>query len=75
MNSYNNMVTYNQWSYVTIPGILEVVFVALRERIPIGRLLFGGSPEESAILWEDCPLPVFLQMVVQNLVFFLDIRA
>jgi len=38
------MVTYNQWSYVTIPGILEVVFVALRERIPIDRLLFGGSP-------------------------------
>ena len=75
MNSYNNMVTYNQWSYVTIPGILEVVFVALRERIPIGRLLFGGSPEESAVLQENCPLTACLQMGVQDLVFFLDIRA
>jgi hypothetical protein len=37
-----------------MPGILEVVFVTLFEAIPIDRLLFGGSPEESAI--ENCSL-------------------
>jgi hypothetical protein len=62
MNSYDNMVTYNQWSYVTMPGILEMVFMALREGMPIDRLLFGGSPEESAILQENCPLTACLQM-------------
>jgi len=39
-----------------MPGILEVVFVALCEAISIDRLLFGGSPEESAILQENCSL-------------------
>ena len=75
MNSCNNMVKYNQWSYVTMPGILEVVFVALCEAIPIDRLLLEESPEESAILQENCPLTAYLQMGVQDLVFFLDIRA
>jgi hypothetical protein len=56
-------------------GILELAFKTISERIEIDRLLFEEGRKESAILWEDCPLPVFLQMAVQNLVFFLDIRA
>jgi len=48
MNSCNDMVTYDQWSYVTIPVILEEAFVALHEGIPIDRLLFGGSCYEYA---------------------------
>ena len=75
MNSCNNMVKYNQWSYVTMPGILEVVFVALCEAIPIDRLLLEESPEESAILQENCPLTAYLQMGVQDLVFFLVIMV
>ena len=75
MNSCNNMVKYNQWSYVTMPGILEVVFVALCEAIPIDRLLFEESRKELAILREDCPLTVSLQMGVQDPVFVLDIMA
>ena len=75
MNSCNNMVTYDQWSYVTMIGILELAFKTIGERIEIDSLLFEEGRKESAILWEDCPLPVFLQMGVQDLVFFLDIRA
>ena len=75
MNSCNNMVKYDHWSYVTMPGILEVVFVALCEAIPIDRLLFEESRKELAILREDCPLTVSLQMGVQDPVFVLDIMA
>jgi hypothetical protein len=75
MNWCYNVVTYDQWSYVTMPGILEVVFVALCEAIPIDRLLFGGSPEESAILQENCPLTAYLQVVVQDPVFVSDTMA
>ena len=75
MNSCNNMVTYDQWSYVTMIGILELLFKTIGERIEIDRLLFEEGRKELAILQENCPLPVFLQMGVQDLVFFLDIRA
>jgi hypothetical protein len=34
------------WSYMTMPGILEVVFIALREGIGINRLLFEESREK-----------------------------
>ena len=34
----NNMVIYDQWSYMTMRGILEVVSTALRKGIKIDRL-------------------------------------
>jgi len=46
MNSGNNMVIYDQWPYMTMPGILEVVFTALREGIQIDRLLFEEGRDE-----------------------------
>jgi hypothetical protein len=46
MISYNNMVIYDHWSYMTMFGILEVVFIALREKTQIDRLLFEESREE-----------------------------
>ena len=75
MNSCNNMVTYDQWSYVTMFGILELAFKTIGERIEIGRLLFEKGRKESAILWEDCLLTVFLQMGVQDPIFVLDIMG
>jgi len=39
MNGCHNMVIYDQWPYMTMFGILEVVFIALREGIQIDRLL------------------------------------
>jgi len=75
MNSCNNMVTYDQWSYMLMPGILELAFKTIGERIEIDRLLFEKGRKESAILQKNCPLTACLQMRVQDLVFFLDIRA
>ncbi|MDH3884481.1 MAG: hypothetical protein OET63_09710 [Desulfobacterales bacterium] len=46
MNECNNMVTYDQWSYMTLLGSLEVMFTALREGIQIDRLLFEENREE-----------------------------
>ena len=40
------MVIYDHWSYMTMFGILEVVFIALREKTQIDRLLFEESREE-----------------------------
>jgi len=37
----NNMVIYDHWSYMTILGILEVVFIALREEIKMEFQNFG----------------------------------
>jgi hypothetical protein len=56
-------------------GILELAFKTISERIEIDRLLFEEGRKESAILWEDCPLTVFLQMGVQDPIFVLDIMA
>ena len=53
----------------------EVVCTALREGIQIDRLLFAESPEEQAIWQVNCPLPVYLQMVVEDRVFVLDIMV
>ena len=52
------MVTYDNWSYVTMIGILELAFKTIGERIEIDRLLLEESRKELAILWEDCPLTV-----------------
>jgi len=46
VNWYHNMVIYDQWSYMTMPGILEVVFKDLREGIQFDRLLFEKRREE-----------------------------
>jgi len=40
MNSRNDMVIYDQWSYMTMVGIFEVLFNAFRQRIQIDRMLF-----------------------------------
>jgi hypothetical protein len=65
------MVKYDPWSYMTMFGILEAVFIALRERIQIDKLLFKESREEQASLQENIQLTVhvYLKMVVQDLVF------
>jgi len=42
----HNMVIYGHWSYMTMLGILVVVFIALREGIEIDRLLFGEGREK-----------------------------
>jgi hypothetical protein len=46
MNECNNMVIYGQWSYMTMLGVLEVMFTALREGMRIARPLFEGNNEE-----------------------------
>jgi len=46
MNSCNSMVIYDQWSYMTMLGILDMIFIALREGIQIDRLLFEESREK-----------------------------
>jgi hypothetical protein len=42
------MVIYDHWSNMTRLGILELVFIDLREGIQIDRLLFEGSRAERA---------------------------
>ena len=55
------MIIYDHWSYMTMFGILEVVFIALRERIQIDRLLFEESREEQSDQLQDpTELPGFL---------------
>ena len=46
MNGCNNMVIYGQWSYMTMLGIFEVIFTALREGIRIARPLFKQNRQE-----------------------------
>ena len=69
------MIIYDHWSYVTMFGTLEVLCTARREGRQIGRLLFAESPGEQAIWQVNCPLPVYLQMVVEDRVFVLDIMV
>jgi hypothetical protein len=69
------MVIYDQWPYMTMFGFLETMFTALREGIQIDRLLFEEGRKESAILQEDCPLTVFLQMAGQDPVFVFEIMT
>lgn len=57
------MIIFDQWSYVTMFGTLEVLCTAGREGIQIDRRLFAESPGEQAIWQVNCPLPVYLQMV------------
>ncbi len=38
INECNNMVICDHWSYMTMFGILEVMFIALPEEIKIDRL-------------------------------------
>ena len=65
------MVIYDPWSYMTMFGILDMGFIALRKRIQIDKLLFKESREEQASLQENIQLTVhvYLKMVVQDLVF------
>ena len=46
MNQCNYMVIYDQWSYITMLGVFEVVFIALCEGIQIDNLLFEENCEE-----------------------------
>jgi hypothetical protein len=73
MSYCNYLIIYDQWSYVTMLVTLDMVCTALREGIQIDRLLFAESPEEQAIWQVNRPLPVYLQMVVEDRVFVLDI--
>ena len=50
MNEYKAMVIYDLWSYMTMLGIIEVVFVAHDEGIRIDSLLFVESREKQSIL-------------------------
>ena len=72
MGERDFMIIYDQWSYVTMFVALEVVCTALREGIQNDRLLFAEDPGEQAIWQVNCPLPVYLQMVVEDRVFVLD---
>jgi hypothetical protein len=56
---------------MTMLGILDMGFIALRKRIQIDKLLFKESREEQASLQENIQLTVhvYLKMVVQDLVF------
>jgi hypothetical protein len=56
-------------------GTLKVLCSAVREGIQIDRLLFAESPEEKAIWQANCPLPVYLQMVIEDRVFVLNIMV
>ena len=46
MNEHDNMVICDQWLYMTMLGILIVVFIALGEGIQKDRLLFVEGREE-----------------------------
>jgi hypothetical protein len=56
---------------MTMFGILDMGFIALRKRIQIDKLLFKESREEQASLQENIQLTVhvYLKMVAQDLVF------
>ncbi|MEE4263331.1 MAG: hypothetical protein V2I56_11615 [Desulfobacteraceae bacterium] len=74
MNEHANVVIYDPWPYITMVGVLEMMFTALGEGIQIGRLLFVESREQWAILQKNCPLTVYFQKVVQDLVIVLGIK-
>jgi len=46
MNEYANVVIYDPWPYMTMVGVLEMMFTAPGERIQIGRLLFEEIREQ-----------------------------
>ena len=75
MNQCNNMAKYDQWSYMTMFDFLDVVFTTLRGGIQMDRLLFEEGCEKWLILRENCPLTIYLQMVVQDPVCILGIMA
>jgi hypothetical protein len=56
MNSYKDMVKYDQWSNMTMSGVPEIVLTALPEEVKFERLLFAEGYEGQAILQENCPL-------------------
>ena len=66
MNECYNMVTYDQWSYMTLLVALQVVFTTLGgEYILTDCLLLLKSREEQASWQENGSLTVCLQMVVK----------
>ena len=50
MNACNNLAIYDQWSYMTMLGVLDVVFITLGEGIQIDRRLFVKGCDEQTIL-------------------------
>jgi hypothetical protein len=46
MNYCNNMIIYDQWLYMTMIDILELVSIVLREEIQTDRLLFEKGREQ-----------------------------
>jgi len=46
MNECPDVVIYDPWPYMTMLGVLEMMFTAMREGIQIDRLLFEESREE-----------------------------
>jgi len=54
---------------MTMWGTLEVLLTAVREGMQIDRRLFAESPEKQAIWQVNCPLSVYLQMVMEVRVF------
>jgi hypothetical protein len=45
MNQWNDVVIYDQWSYMTLLGILEKEFIALGKGVQNNRLLSGKGPK------------------------------
>jgi hypothetical protein len=50
MNYCYNMIIYDQWLYMTMIDILELVSIVLREEIQTDRLLFEKGREQQSIL-------------------------
>jgi hypothetical protein len=50
MNYCYNMIIYDQWPYMTMIDILELVSIVLREEIQTDRLLFEKGREQQSIL-------------------------
>ena len=72
MREYLDMATYDQWSYVTMPGTL---FSALREAIQIDRRLLVKTRNRGGDLQENRPLTACLQMASPDLLSGFDIMA
>ena len=64
------MVTYDQWSYMTLLVTLQVMFTTLDGGIQIDRLFVAMKSREEQASWqENVSLTVYLQMVAKGPVF------
>ena len=75
MKACSNMVIYDQWSYMTMFGALEVMFTALREGIQIDRLLFWEIARNRRFAKKLSFNFVYLQVSGQDPVILLEIMA